>query len=141
MSCPDRSTAAAHETIGLLRRVRTVAVKQTPVRDGRVKISWCRGGTGRRALAGPYRGPKWNVRAHRESTSVSRCPRCRTRRRVRRRRGQHRPQASWPAPAVSSGSPASRIRQIYVPIEGLPADGRGALGGRDSGRAVRWHQH
>jgi hypothetical protein len=33
MSRRDRSAAAAHETIGLLRSVRTLAVQQTPVRD------------------------------------------------------------------------------------------------------------
>jgi hypothetical protein len=33
MSRQDRSAAAAHETIGLLRRVRTLAVQQTPARD------------------------------------------------------------------------------------------------------------
>jgi hypothetical protein len=32
MSGQDRSAAAAHETIDLLRRVKTLAVQQTPVR-------------------------------------------------------------------------------------------------------------
>jgi hypothetical protein len=35
MSGQDRSAAAAHETINLLHKVRTVAVQQTPVRDYR----------------------------------------------------------------------------------------------------------
>ena len=35
MSRQDRSAVAALETIGLLRRVRTVAVQQTPVRNCR----------------------------------------------------------------------------------------------------------
>ena len=35
MSGQDRSAAAAHETISLLRGVRTLAVQQTPVRDHR----------------------------------------------------------------------------------------------------------
>jgi hypothetical protein len=38
MSCQDRSTAAAHETIGLLRRVRALAGQQIPVRDYRTPI-------------------------------------------------------------------------------------------------------
>ena len=33
MSRQDRSAVAAHETIGLLRRVRTLAVQRTPVRN------------------------------------------------------------------------------------------------------------
>ena len=35
MSGQDRSAAAAHETINLLHKVRTLAVQQTPVRDYR----------------------------------------------------------------------------------------------------------
>jgi hypothetical protein len=38
MSRQDRSAAAAHETIGLLRRVRTLAVQQTPASDYRTPI-------------------------------------------------------------------------------------------------------
>jgi hypothetical protein len=35
MSRQDRAATVAHEKIGLLRRVRTLAVRQTPVRDYR----------------------------------------------------------------------------------------------------------
>jgi len=36
MSRQDRSAVAAHETTGLLRRMRTLAVQQTPVRNCRI---------------------------------------------------------------------------------------------------------
>jgi len=37
MSRQDRSAVAAQETIGLLRRVRTLAVQQTPARNTAVR--------------------------------------------------------------------------------------------------------
>jgi hypothetical protein len=40
MSGQDRSAAAAHETINLLYKVRTLAVQQTPVRDYRTMLLW-----------------------------------------------------------------------------------------------------